>query len=74
MPPGASRCIKKIRQKVTVSGDLITELELWDKPRALDLLGQYHTLWSQNGGGALSPEDAAAGLLRIAAAIEGQNG
>lgn len=66
LPPGASRCIRKLRQKVTTKLDsdaqdgsrlqeVTTEFELWNKEGALDLLGRHHKLWDGKGGDADRP-------------------
>jgi len=83
LKPGQSKCIQKIKQRRTVrkardgSGDTIEEstfeFALWDKPRCLDLEGQYHTIWNQKSQEL--PEEAAATLLgNIADALEGRHG
>lgn len=85
MKPGQSRCIKKIRQKKITryakdengqpvrDDEVVIELELWDKLRALDLIGNYHSLWNQPVG-VLDPRTAADSLTRIADVLEHQDG
>jgi phage terminase small subunit len=44
LPPGMTRLIRKIRQRVVKVGrreELVTEIELWDKDAALRLLAEY---------------------------------
>lgn len=56
LPPSASRCIRKIKQKTVRKMDALnpegapleectTEFELWDKVAALDKLGRHHDLF-----------------------------
>lgn len=83
LKPGQSKCIQRIKQRRVVrkandkSGDTIEEstfeFSLWDKPKCLDLEGQYHTIWNQKESG-LGEEDAVDLLTRVAEAMEGRDG
>lgn len=81
---GQSRCIQKIKQRRTVRRvrggkegeeivETVFEFALWDKPKCLDLEGQYHTIWNQKETG-MGEEQAADLLTRVAEAIEGRDG
>lgn len=65
MPKGASRCIRKIKEKRVIrqaqgdTEDMIMEstleFELWSKPDALDMLGRHHELFTAKEGGDDKP-------------------
>ena len=78
LPANISRCIKRISVvKQYVGKDCVhqkTNLELHDKVKSLDLLGEYHTLWSQNKQPGLDEKDIAAALNNLADAIEKKDG
>ena len=73
MPKGASRAIKKIKErrviKSTKDDDVILEatleIELHDKVKCLELTGKHVGMWSDRGE---APEDSVPLALRIAAA------
>jgi phage terminase small subunit len=81
MPKGAGRLIKKLKYKRKILEDskgaptgVIEEhfeLELWDKMKALDLLGQYHQLWAEKEAIPSDPGDV---LRDLADVIERADG
>jgi len=84
LPPGATRAIKKIKQRRVTKKDpddpdggklieVTTELELWDKPKALDLIGQYHNLFEGKESDK-NPEAVEKELGRIADALQERDG
>jgi len=47
IPKELTPAIKKIAKVITRDGERF-EIELYDKTKALDMLGKYHSMWSNN--------------------------